>query len=40
MVHLIADALLRYQGSGRRSFEKNIESGELETSLQAAYRYC
>ena len=38
MVHLIADALLRYQGSGRRSFEKNIESGELETSLQAAYR--
>lgn len=38
MVHLIADALLQYQGSGRRSFEKNIESQELGASLQAAYR--
>ena len=38
MVHLIADALLKYEGSGRRSFEKNIESGELETSVEAAYR--
>jgi len=37
VVHLIADALLRYGGSGRRSFEKNIEVGELEASLQAAY---
>jgi hypothetical protein len=37
MVHLIADALLKYEGSGRRSFEKNIESGELEASLEAAY---
>jgi hypothetical protein len=37
MVHLIADALLQYEGSGRRSFEKNIENGQLETSLQAAY---
>lgn len=37
MVHLIADALLQYQGSGRRSFEKNIESGQLEATLQAAY---
>lgn len=38
MVHLIADALLEYRGSGRRSFEKNIENGELEASLQAAYK--
>jgi len=37
MAHLIADALLRHGGSGRRSFEKNIESGELEATLQAAY---
>jgi hypothetical protein len=38
MVHLIADALLQYGGSGRRSFEKNLESGELEASVQAVYR--
>jgi hypothetical protein len=38
MVHLIADALLRHGGSGRRSFEKNIEQGELEASVQAAYK--
>lgn len=38
MVHLIADALLRFEGSGRRSFEKNIESGELEASVEAAYK--
>jgi hypothetical protein len=37
MVHLIADALLQYGGSGRRSFEKNIESGQLEATLAAAY---
>jgi len=37
MVHLIADALLQYGGSGRRSFEKNIESGRLEATLAAAY---
>ena len=37
VVHLIADALLHYGGSGRRSFEKNIESGELEATVQAAY---
>lgn len=37
MVHLIADALLQYGGSGRRSFEKNIESGELEASVPAPY---
>lgn len=38
MVHLIADALLKYDGSGRRSFEKNIESGELEATIEAAYK--
>jgi len=38
IVHLIADALLKYGGSGRRSFEKNIESGELETSVEGAYK--
>lgn len=37
MVHLIADALLKYEGSGRRSFQKNIESGELEATVEAAY---
>ena len=38
MVHLIADALLQYHGSGRRSFEKNIEARELPASVQAAYK--
>jgi hypothetical protein len=37
MVQLIADALLQHAGSGRRSFEKNIESGDLEASVQCAY---
>jgi len=38
VVQLIADALLQYGGSGRRSFEKGVEKGELEASIQAAYR--
>lgn len=37
MVHLIADALLQYGASGRASFQKSREDGELETSIQAAY---
>src|SRR5262249_37740044 len=37
MTHLIADALLQYDASGRRSFEKNIEAGQLEATLQAAF---
>lgn len=37
MVQLVADALLQYGGSGRRSFEKNIASGQLESSFQAAF---
>lgn len=38
MVHLMADALLKYDGSGRRAFESGIEHDELRTSLQAAFR--
>jgi len=38
MVQLIADALIQYQDSGRRSFEKNIETKELPASVQAAYK--
>ena len=37
MTHLVADALLQYGGSGRRSFEKNKEAGQLESSIQAAF---
>jgi hypothetical protein len=37
MTHLVADALLQYRGSGRRSFEKNIEQGDLEASVTAAF---
>jgi hypothetical protein len=37
IVHLIADCLLKHGGSGRRAFQKNIEAGELEASIQAAY---
>jgi hypothetical protein len=38
IVQLMADALLEYGGSGRRSFEKGVENGELEATIQAAYR--
>jgi len=38
MVHLIADALLKYNGSGRRAFEKGIENGELETNVSSAFK--
>jgi hypothetical protein len=37
MVQLIADALLKYGGSGHRSFSRARESAELEASLTAAY---
>jgi DDE family transposase len=37
MTHLVADALLQYGGSGRRSFEKNIEAGQLDSSVQGAF---
>jgi len=38
LVYLIANALLHYRGSGRRSFEEGIEDGTLETSVAAAFR--
>ncbi len=38
MVHLIADALIKHEGSGRKAFELGIETEELEASLQAAYQ--
>ena len=37
MTRLVSDALLLHRGSGRRSFEKNIESGQLEASVAAAF---
>ncbi len=38
MVHLIADALLQHDGSGRKSFQRNRENGELPATIQAAYQ--
>ncbi len=38
MVRLIADALLKYDGSGRRAFEKGIEAGELEANVGSAFK--
>ena len=38
MVRLLADALLKHKGSGRRAFEKGVESGELETTVGAAFK--
>lgn len=38
MVHLVADAILQYEGSGRRSFEKNMEQGTLKASVAAAFK--
>jgi hypothetical protein len=37
MVYLIADALLHYRGSGRRSFQEARDEGSLEASLAAAF---
>lgn len=37
MVYLIADALLHYHGSGRRSFEEAQDEGTLEASITAAF---
>jgi hypothetical protein len=36
-VNLIGDALLEHRGSGRQSFSRSIERGDLEASIQAAY---
>jgi hypothetical protein len=38
IVHLIADALLQHGGSGRKSFTRGREQGELEATIQAAYQ--
>jgi len=38
VVHLIADALLQHGGSGRKSFTRSREQGELEATIQAAYQ--
>ena len=37
LVQLIADALLEHRGSGRKSFQRGQEHGQLATSLQAVY---
>jgi Transposase DDE domain len=38
LVQLIADALLEHRGSGRKSFVRAQERGELEASVQAVYQ--
>jgi hypothetical protein len=37
MVHLIGDALLQHEGSGRRAFETEREAGKLPTSIPSVY---
>lgn len=37
LVSLTADALLEHGGSGRQSFERAAEDGQLQASIQAAY---
>lgn len=37
MVQLVADALLEHEGSGRQSFERAHEAGDLEATPRAAY---
>jgi hypothetical protein len=36
-INLISDALLEHHGSGRQSFSRSIENGDLEATIQAAY---
>lgn len=38
LVHLLGDALLEHDGSGRQSFQRGRENGELTVSVQAAYQ--
>ena len=38
LVQLIADAVMRFDGSGRRSFDHAVENETLDASTQAAYR--
>jgi hypothetical protein len=37
LVYLVRDALLEFNGSGRRTIEKADERGQLETSVRAVY---
>ncbi|MBI1314182.1 hypothetical protein GC176_23045 [bacterium] len=37
MVHLIAEALLKYNGSGHRAIEKAIASEEIEANQQTVF---
>jgi len=37
LVHLIADALLQHDGSGRQSFEQARDAGDVAASVPAAY---
>lgn len=37
MVHLMRDALVAYRGSGRASFDRAAEAGELPVSVRAAF---
>ena len=37
LVHLMNDALVMYRGSGRESFERAAEVGELPVSIRAAF---
>src|SRR5262249_35494697 len=37
LAHLVSDALLQHQGSGRKSFERAQEQGTLDVSIPAPY---
>ncbi len=37
LMYLVADALLQYRGSARRSFKESMADGTLETSIAAAF---
>jgi len=37
LVHLVADALLEHDGSGRQAFQRADQAGELPTSQEAVY---
>ena len=37
LVHLVGDALLEYEGTGRQAFERARGTGEVETSSRAVY---
>ena len=37
LVHVLADAITRYQGSGHRAINKALEHQQLSTKLRAVY---